>query len=149
MTAPGSVRVTVVVDVSPDDAFEVFTQETAAWYRPGISPPRAGHLRFDGEGRRVLHSGDEGGEGGDEVEVGRITVWEVGRRLVFVDRPETEIEVRFDPQDGATRVTLEHRGLDRLPPDEAESVVQYGWRRLAFQLEAYLQGVRSEGGESG
>ena len=136
MSAPGSVRVTLVVDVSPDDAFEVFTRETAAWYRPRLTRPGGGHLRFDGEGRRVLHAG---GEGEGETEVGRITVWEAGRRLVFVDRQQTEVEVRFDPQGGATKVTLEHRGLDHLPPDKAESIVQYGWRRLAFQFETYLQ----------
>jgi Activator of Hsp90 ATPase homolog 1-like protein len=70
-------------------------------------------------------------------------VWEPGRRLVFVDRRETEVDVRFEPQGEATRVTLEHRGLDRLPPDEAGSIVQYGWRRLAFQFEAHLQRVRA------
>jgi hypothetical protein len=40
-------------------------------------------------------------------------------------------------------VTLEHRGLDRLPPDDARSVTQYGWRRLAFQFEAHLQEQRA------
>jgi uncharacterized protein YndB with AHSA1/START domain len=146
VTAPGSVRVTVVVDVSPDDAFEVFTEETAAWYRPGITRPAPGHLRFDGEGRRVLRAG---GEGEAETEVGRITVWEAGRRLVFVDFQDTEVEIRFEAEGRATKVTLEHRGLDRLPPDKAESIVQYGWRRLAFQFEAYLQEVRGKRGESG
>jgi len=130
------VRVTVMVEVPPDDAFEVFTEETAAWYRPRITRPGGGHLRFDGEERRVLTAGREGDA---EVEVGRITVWEPGRRLAFVDRHETEVEVRFEAEGGATKVTLEHRGLDRLPPEQAESIVQYGWRRLAFQFEAYLQ----------
>ena len=46
------------------------------------------------------------------------------------------------PDRPETRVTLEHRGLDRLPPDDALSVVQYGWRRLAFQFETYVAQVR-------
>jgi hypothetical protein len=117
---PGSVRATVLVDVDPDTAFEVFTVETSAWYRHGT-------LRFDGE--RVV---------GDKGEVGRITVWEPGHRLVFLDHLGTEVDVRFEPVDGQTRVVLEHRGLDRLDPAVAESVAQYGWRRLAFQFEAHL-----------
>jgi hypothetical protein len=145
VSAPGSVRVTIVVDVTPADAFEVFTRETAAWYRPRLTQPGSGHLRFDEAGRRVLHAG---GEGDTEVEVGRITVWEAGRRLAFVDRQDTEVEVRFEAEGGVTKVTLEHRGLDHLPPDKAESIVQYGWRRLAFQFEAHLQ-ARGERGDSG
>jgi len=83
----------------------------------------------------VLRAGIDG----VEDEVGRITVWEPDRRLVFVDRRSTEVEITFEPAAGQTRVTLEHRGLDQLPPDDAYSVIQYGWRRLAFQFEAHLK----------
>src|SRR4029450_7419058 len=89
------------------------------------------------------------GEGEAETEVGRITVWEAGRRLVFVDLQDTEVEIRFEAEGRATKVTLEHRGLDRLPPDKAESIVQYGWRRLAFQFEADLPAGGGRGGGRG
>jgi hypothetical protein len=147
MSQTASIRVTVIVDVEPTVAFEVFTQETASWYRPTIpSAPRqrGGQLRFDEVARRILRAT----EGGGEAEVGHITVWEPPYRLVFVDRRETEVEVVFEPFDDQTRVTLEHRGLDRLPPDEAASVTQYGWRRLAFQFEAHFKQLRVRGEES-
>ena len=142
MSRPASVRVTVGVDVVPADAFEIFTEETAAWYRPTIAgaPTRVdGHLRFDAVGGRVLRATELGGQ---EVEVGHITVWEPGHRLVFVDRLETEVDVVFEGRGGQTQVTLEHRGLDRLPPDDARSAAQYGWRRLAFQFEQHLLRLR-------
>jgi len=137
MSQTASVRVTVIVGVEPTVAFEIFTRETASWYRPTIpgAPARGGgQLSFDVVGRRVLRATQDG----EEAEVGRITVWDPPHRLVFVDRRETEVEVVFEPFDEQTRVTLEHRGLDRLPPDEAASVTQYGWRRLAFQFEAHF-----------
>jgi hypothetical protein len=139
MNQPASVRVTVLVDVLPAIAFQVFTEETAAWYRPAIAgaPARSGgHLRFDPAARRVMRVG---GTTDDVVEVGRITMWEPGQRLIFVDRHETEVDVQFERSGDQTRVTLEHRGLERLPPGDALSAVQYGWRRLAFQFEAHLQ----------
>jgi hypothetical protein len=146
MSQAASVRVTVVVDVAPAVAFAIFTEETAAWYRPTIAgaPTRAGgHLRFDGVGRRVLRATEVGGP---ETEVGDITVWEPGHRLVFVDRRETEVDVVFEPRGEQTQVTLEHRGLDRLPPDDGLSVAQYGWRRLAFQFEEHLKRLRVKEG---
>jgi hypothetical protein len=142
MSAPGSVRVTVMVATTPEEAFEIFTEETDAWYQPAIagSPRgRGGRLRFDGVARVAWMARTSGGP---EHRVGPITVWEPGRQLVFSDQRETEVDVRFEAVGDETRVTLEHRGLDRLPPDDAMSVVQYGWRRLAFQFETYIAQLR-------
>jgi hypothetical protein len=143
MSQLGSVRVTVTVAVSPADAFEVFTDEIGDWYRAGVA--RLGHrrpagtLRFEGgvDGRLV----EDGPEPGRCAERGRVTVWEPGRRLVFVDRRSTEVDVTFepDPADPAsTRVVLEHRGLDRLPPDVADRIGRHGWRRLAEWFEQHI-----------
>ncbi len=113
-----SVRVTTEVDLEPTRAFEVFTAETGAWFRPvpgGGAWPRS--LRFEpGPGGRVLDVGADG----DERTVGRVLAWETTPRLLFtltVGGPapadtSTEVEVRFDPVDGGTRVSLEHRGWD-------------------------------------
>lgn len=56
--------------------------------------------------------------------MGRVRVWEPGARLVFEYRsaflppePLTEVEVRFEPIESGTRVTLEHRGFEQLPPE--------------------------------
>ena len=74
---------------------------------------------------------------------GRITAWEPGARLVFVDHRDTEVEVRFEAIASGTRVTLEHRGLDRLPDDVAARLARYGWQRLAGWFESYVD-IRSE-----
>jgi hypothetical protein len=136
----GSVRTTIRVDLDPDVAFEVFTTEMPAWYRRGA----ASLGRRDGEatlslepevGGRVLRTGPDG----VDVAIGRVTAWDPGLRLCFVDDRDTEVEVRFEREGDATRVVLEHRGLDRLPDDVAAALAQYGWRRLALWFEAHSQ----------
>jgi Activator of Hsp90 ATPase homolog 1-like protein len=132
-----SVVRTVEVAVDPLTAFETFTDEIGEWYQSGPhswnDPERAVDIRFEpGVGGRWLEVWDEAtGEG---YELGRIQVWEPGKRLVVsyrnVQLPlglETEIEVRFEPDGAVTRVTLEHRGLEALPPDELAL-----WERRAW-----------------
>jgi len=146
---PASVRVTVTVRVDPATAFAVFTEEIDRWYRRGLAG-MSGHepattLRFEpGVGGRLLEVGAE--VPGDDVERGRLTVWEPGERLVFVDRRGTEVDVTFtatsDDDGPVTRVVLEHRGLDRLPPTVAVQLAKYGWRRLAEWFESHLQEVQ-------
>jgi hypothetical protein len=81
MSQVGSVRATIVVDVEPDVAFEIFTEETAAWYRSAIAgaPGDAGgQLRFDRAAATVFRVGRAGEA---EIEAGRITIWVPGQRL--------------------------------------------------------------------
>ena len=58
--------------------------------------------------------------GGDEHDWGRVTVWEPPRRLGYTwhlraDRSDaTDVEIRFVPAGGGTRVEIEHRGWERL-----------------------------------
>ena len=67
-------------------------------------------------------------------------MWEPGSRLVFVDNRKTEVDVRFEPDgDAATRVTLEHRGLERLLPDEAVQHAKFGGQLLLKWYGAYLR----------
>lgn len=119
------------IAVDPATAFEVFTGEIGRWWSrkrdvgTGRMPAR-GTLRFEpGVGGRLLEVYDEAA--GDVFEIGRVRLWEKGEqasRLVFEWRqgnyePDqvTEVEVRFEPTPGGTRVTLEHRGLGVLPLD--------------------------------
>lgn len=104
------VGVVVEVEVDPATAFEVFTEETSAWWKRdrGLFGGR-GTLTFD-NGRLL--------EGGREV--GRVTVWEPGPRLAFSYGPpdseeRTEVDVRFEATEFGTRVVLTHRGLSREP----------------------------------
>jgi uncharacterized protein YndB with AHSA1/START domain len=59
-------------------------------------------------------------------EIGKITVWEPPARLVFSYRQanfppelETEVEVGFEAVGEETRVSVEHRGFDRVPAGAA------------------------------
>jgi len=137
MTPVPAVVRTVDVTVDPKTAFDVFTSEIGQWYRSGRyswnDPARAVGIRFEpGVGGRLVEIHDEAS--GEGYEMGRILVWQPGERLVMAYRNahlppgiQTEVEVRFEPVGGGTRVTLEHRGLDRLPRAEFET-----WRNRAW-----------------
>jgi hypothetical protein len=139
---PASVRVSVHVSASPEVAFAVFTTDIDSWYRKDrhtfADPNRALGIRFEpGVGGRLIEVYDRAtGEG---REMGRVTAWEPGRRLAFVDGLGTEVEVSFDAMGEETRVTLEHRGLERLRPDLAERHARHGWRLLLPWYEQHLQ----------
>ena len=122
-SGPSRVCLALRVPASPERAFEAFTQEIGTWWQPGLLFPITaqgdGVLRFEpGPGGRLLSTLP----GGTEFQIGRVSVWEPGRRLVFSWRQqsfapgqETEVEVRFEAVDGQTRVSLEHRAWDRIP----------------------------------
>jgi uncharacterized protein YndB with AHSA1/START domain len=136
------VSASVDVDVDPATAFEVFTAEIDAWFRidrftvPDFT--RTVAIRFEpGVGGRLLDVHDERSGAGREV--GRITAWEPGSRLVFTDNRATEVEVTFAPIGTGTGVTVEHRGLDRLPPDEAARVARRGWLMLLNWYRDHLR----------
>jgi uncharacterized protein YndB with AHSA1/START domain len=126
--AGDSARVTVMVAVPAEVAFEVFTQEIDLWWKRGP--------RFRPMGRKpgVLHF--EGGVGGrlfesygkppgqQLVQMGRITVWEPPSRLgfdwrnsAFAPDERTEVLVLFREVHGKTEVTVEHRGWSSLRDD--------------------------------
>jgi hypothetical protein len=140
---PASVRLSISVAVDPHAAFEVFTEEIDAWYRRGphdfADPERAVGIRFEpGVGGRLIEVYDA--RTGDGLEVGEIVVWEPGSRLVFVDNRKTEVDVLFEPDgDNATRVTLEHRGLERLLPDDAVRHAKFGGQLLLKWYGAFLR----------
>lgn len=144
MTDLAAVRVTVRVAVDPATAFEVFTSEIDDWYRKGATvltrAARGSTLRFEpGVGGRLLEIRDDGAP---PVTRGHITVWEPGARLLFVDRREAEVEIWFHAFDEGTRVVLEHRGLDKLPPDAAIKASKYSWRKLADYFADHMEEAR-------
>ncbi len=130
----GSITTVVEVAVAPEAAFDAFTREIDAWYRvdtdtlPDIT--RTAAIRFEPRmGGRLLDVHDLATGAGREL--GRITCWEPGRRLAFTDNEGTEVEVRFEARGAGTRVTLTHRGLDRLAPQRAKQLRRSGWAELA------------------
>ena len=139
MSEPGLVRVSTRVEVDPDTAFRLFTEEVDAWWRDDARfrwhGERTGTVRFEpGVGGRFLEMYDE--DTADAFEVGRIQVWDPPHRLVFSFRARafaedesTEVEVRFEKIGDATEVTVEHRGWDALRSDHP---VRHGMDRGAF-----------------
>ena len=150
-----SQRVTVSTRVAaePAEAFALFTGEIGAWWAAGAVRGARwnGVLRFEpGVGGRLLKAI------GDQLfEIGRVQRWEPPARFVFEcreagepDGPCTEIEVRFAPAEGGTRVTLEHRGWDRVPLEHASrhgygasdaftSMIGLWWGDLLTSLRAH------------
>ena len=148
----GVVTRTVEVPVDPADAFDIFTRDIDAWYGRGPyswnDPARAVGIRFEpGVGGRWLEVWDEAT--GDGYEMGRILEWEPGVRLVMTFRnvflppdPLTQIEVRFDPIETGTRVTLEHRGLEQLPPETLETFTRRAWIAFMNAFGFYVASTR-------
>jgi hypothetical protein len=139
MSRTDAVTVTTLVAVDPGTAFAVFTDEVDLWWRrePRFrTGARPGAMRFEpGAGGRLPRLIEEGERGA--IEIAQATAWEPPRRLVVAWRAstrvlgaETEVEVRFDPEGDATRVTIEHRGWDRVP---AVHPGRHGAMGLAFE----------------
>jgi len=137
MTA--KIAVSIRLSVPPDKAFELFTRDVDAWWRKG---PKYRHLAGPG-GRMKFEPGESGRlvelrDDGREFEIGRILVWQPGERLSFIWRSSnftpdqsTEVDIRFTPVAEGTRLTLEHRGWDTLPPDHP---AHHGLDMLGSQL---------------
>ncbi len=120
-----AVIVSLRVKATPQEAFDVFTQQIGAWWKPNglfqLTPSGDGVLRFDGGERLVTTLPN-----GKEFEIGRVTAWAPGERVAFTWRqatftPEqsTLVEVRFEAVNDETRVTVEHRGWDTIPQEHA------------------------------
>ena len=127
MKGASKVFIALRVKAAPERAFEAFTREIGAWWRPNglfqTTPRAPGVLAFEpGEGGRLT----ETLASGKVFEIGRVRVWDPPHRLVFSWRqanfpPElsTEVEVRFEAVGEETRVSVEHRGFDRVPEGAA------------------------------
>jgi uncharacterized protein YndB with AHSA1/START domain len=142
MSTQPVVRASVEVPVEPGAAFAIFTEEIGRWWRPGPInwnyADRAVGMRIEpGVGGRWIEVHDEAtGEG---FEHGQVLVWEPGRRLVlrYADRGHdidgTEVDLAFEAIEGGTRVTLEHRGWERLAADLAARKMEtkrWGWANI-------------------
>ncbi|REE24112.1 activator of Hsp90 ATPase-like protein [Paraburkholderia sp. BL27I4N3] len=161
------VQVSLRVAASPQRAFDVFTREIGAWWRPNqlfqFTPQSAGVLSFEaaepaGEQRRLVETQADG----SVFEIGRVTVWEPGERLAFgwrqasfSDAQHTHVEVRFESVGDETRVTVEHRGWDSVPQDHVARhhfpdrvfLLRHGewWQVLLASLRSAVQASGSTG----
>lgn len=112
------VRKSVVVNTSPERAFEIFTARMTNWWSKSFTINRSPIKEVVVE-PRVGGRWFERGEDGGECQWGRVLAWEPASRVVLTWQitatwaydPDlkTEVEVRFVPEDAKTRVELEHR----------------------------------------
>jgi uncharacterized protein YndB with AHSA1/START domain len=135
-----AVVVSLRVKATPQQTFDVFTQEIALWWKPNglfrLTPRGDGKLRFEpGENSRLVADLANGAT----FEIGRISAWVPGQRLAFSWRhatfaPDqaTHVEIRFEQVgEDETRVTVEHRGWDSIPQ---QHVARHGFPLQPFQM---------------
>ena len=154
------VRKAVVVEASPQRAFEVFTAGIDSWWPKthgiGATPLVKSVIEPFVGGRWYTRHED-----GKDVVVGHVRAWEPGVRFVMGweisadwkpdPRPAftSEVDVRFTAEGvGRTRVELEHRNFERLGAQGGEKMrkdVDGGWPTLLelFAKEAAREEVRS------
>ncbi len=132
-----AVLVSLRVAASPEEAFDIFTAEIAAWWQPSalfqLTPRGDGTLSFEKEARLITTLPN-----GKVFEIGRVTAWQRGQRLAFSWRQATftpdqttHVEVRFEAVGAETRVTVEHRGWNTIPQDH---VARHGFPLAATQM---------------
>jgi uncharacterized protein YndB with AHSA1/START domain len=145
---------TLTVRAPVERAFAVFTDGFGSWWpathhlgdselADAIIEPRAG-------GRWYERNAD-----GSECDWGHVIAWEPPRRVLLAWQLDadwrydpdliTEVDVRFEPDGDGTRVTFEHRHLERMG-DRSEEVRRAidspeGWRGI---LANYREAVATE-----
>jgi len=147
------VYVALRVKASPDRAFAVFVGDIGMWWRPSDlfqttsrAPDRlAFEPKVGGRFTETLASGKV-------FEIGRILAWDPPTKLVFSWRqasfpPDltTEVEVCFVAVGDETRVSVEHRGFDKVP---GENAARHGFpdQILLARLAEHWQGqIRAMG----
>jgi uncharacterized protein YndB with AHSA1/START domain len=119
------VRASIVVNVPQERAFDVFTAEIGTWWHPDHHILQSELAEMVFEPRVGGHVYDRGTDGSEcrwarVLEYERpshfVISWDINLAWQIETDPAcgSEIEVRFVPEGPArTRVTLEHRHLDR------------------------------------
>lgn len=129
------VRKSIVVARPAAEAFAIFTERMEFWW------PFASRSIFEERARAVEFEPRVGGQvsevsrDGERAPWGTLLAWDPPRRFAMTWHPgrdtETaqELEVRFVPVAGGTRVELEHRGWERLLERAVETRGGYesGW----------------------
>ncbi len=143
MTDKYIIRKEVIVNASQEKAFCVFTEGFDSWW------PKTHHIAKVEMKESVMETKLGGrwyerGIDGSECEWGKVIAWEPPKRFALTwqltadyqydPNFQTEVEVTFDSMgEGKTRVTLEHKNLDRYGKD----------------MEKVKSSVGSEGGWGG
>lgn len=138
MTIAPIVR-TVTVKAAPARAFDLFTGHMSQWWPRGQTIGAQPHVVVVIEPRPEGRWYERDADGG-ETEWGKVLAWEPpGRALLawqinahwtYDPQASTELELTFEAlPEGGTKVTLEHRNLERLGDSAAEvaEMLRNGW----------------------
>lgn len=134
-----SAEARIEVEVDPDTAFRIFTEEIDLWWVRGPinhhDASRLTELRLEAEvGGRMLEIYDE--RAGDMLETERVVVWEPGARLLLRGcLQDTETEVRFEKTARGTLV----RVSQYLVPGGDPKKLGFGWVNM---IETYVAWTR-------
>ena len=138
----------VEVKASPARAFEIFANRMTDWWPKGRTVAKTPHeiivVEPRAEGRWFERDAD-----GNEKQWGKVLAWEPPSRLLlgwqlnsnWTYDPDflTEVELTFAPlASGGTRVTLEHRNLEKFGADAEARRGQLdgGWPRFLADFAA-------------
>ena len=146
--ALAAIQKTITVDASVETAFETFTRRMSDWW------PRESHSIF-ADREAVVFDERVGGRvyeraaDGQEADWADVIAWEPPHRFVLrwrvnPERGPTEVEVRFAPENGGTRVELEHRGWDAIGDVQGRANYDTGWE---FVLGRYSDAFQSPASE--
>jgi len=128
---------------SVEDAFRLFTEEIGSWW-----PLKEGFSYGRERAKDIFLEARVGGRfferfaDGTEYEVGRVTVYQPPRLVVFswIDpdwEGATEVEVRFAADGTGTRLELEHRGWEAGPKAKSAGArFNGGWKTVLARYES-------------
>jgi uncharacterized protein YndB with AHSA1/START domain/uncharacterized protein YciI len=130
MTALPPIHREVLVNVAPDTAFALFTEQIASWW------PLA-ELSVFGEGATVSFTDGaltERSPGGEAAEWGTVTSWRPPEELSLTWHPgrdgegASQVTVTFTPAGAQTLVVIEHSGWEVFAdPAAARAEYEHGW----------------------
>ena len=133
-----AIEKTLVVPLTPDRSFDLFTNRMASWW------PLDKHSLSAGDGkvaRSVAIAPNVGGDvtevmhDGTEVVWGKVVTWQPGKSFAMtwqLDRLADEVTyltITFAVENDATRVTLNHDGWNAIPEAARSARTHYatGW----------------------
>jgi uncharacterized protein YndB with AHSA1/START domain len=128
------------VERSPEVSFRIFCEEIGQWWPGG----------FGGEGSRLTIEPKVGGSffetrtDGTKYEIGRVTAYQPPVVVAFTWRAPswditTQVEIRFSPEDTATRIVLEHTGWEQSPKlTESRKNYDNGWETILGHYQRHI-----------
>lgn len=139
-----SILKSIWVDCPIATSFKLFCEDIGKWWPKGPSFNGKHHTDMVLEGRvggRVYELYSDG----SEFEIGQVTTYQPPLLVAFSWRApswdvNTEVEIRFSPENGGTRLELEHRGFEQSPQIRASrKSYDGGWSMILGHFESQVR----------